>query len=122
MPAQPVVVRSVHRARTRASPELLRDLFHLADQDHRIQVTDQRRQDGAPLLVGRAQLVRRQLVEHLANLCNEFGVEPMPRTLRIADVSKRNLKRINNPDDVMSMPYALIARRGRYNIFNNTPS
>ena len=54
--------------------------------------------------------------------CNEFGVEPMPRTLRIADVSKRNLKRINNPDDLMSIPYALISRRGRFNIFTNTPS
>jgi hypothetical protein len=31
--------------------------------------------------------------------------------------SKRNLKRINNPDDIMSMPYSLIASRQRYNIF-----
>jgi hypothetical protein len=31
--------------------------------------------------------------------------------------SKRNLKRINNPDDVMAMPYSVIARRNRYNIF-----
>jgi hypothetical protein len=31
--------------------------------------------------------------------------------------SKRNLKRINNPDDIMSMPYSIIATRQRYNIF-----
>jgi len=49
--------------------------------------------------------------------CNEFGVEPMPQTARIAMVSKRNLKRINNPGDVMSMPYALIATRQRFNIY-----
>jgi hypothetical protein len=49
--------------------------------------------------------------------CNEFGVEPLPQTARIAMVSKRNLKRINNPGDVMSMPYALIATRQRFNIY-----
>jgi hypothetical protein len=31
--------------------------------------------------------------------------------------SKRNLKRVNFPDDVMSMPYSIVARRGRYNIY-----
>ncbi len=54
-------------------------------------------------------------------LCNEFGEEAMPTTKRIADNSKRNLKRINNPGDLMSMPYALVTRRGRYNIFSNEP-
>jgi len=47
----------------------------------------------------------------------EFGVEPSPQVKRIAMTSKRNLKRINNPDDLMSMPYSLIATRQRYNIF-----
>ena len=47
----------------------------------------------------------------------EFGVEPSPQVQRIAMSSKRNLKRINNPDDVMSMPYSLIATRQRYNIY-----
>ena len=47
----------------------------------------------------------------------EFGVEPSPQVKRIAMYSKRNLKRINNPDDVMSMPYSLIATRQRYNIY-----
>ena len=47
----------------------------------------------------------------------EFGVEPPPQVVRIAMTSKRNLKRINNPDDVMSMPYSLIATRQRFNIY-----
>ena len=50
-------------------------------------------------------------------IANEFGVEPMPQVVRIAMTSKRNLKRINNPDDVMSMPYSLIATHQRYNIY-----
>jgi hypothetical protein len=50
-------------------------------------------------------------------LAPEFGVEPSPQVSRIAMTSKRNLKRINNPNDIMAMPYSLIARRERYNIF-----
>jgi len=47
----------------------------------------------------------------------EFGIEPSPQVQRIAMTSKRDLKRINNPDDVMSMPYSLIATRQRYNVY-----
>ena len=47
----------------------------------------------------------------------EFGVEPSPQVKRIAMYSKRNLKRINNPDDVMSMPYSLVATRQRFNVY-----
>ena len=47
----------------------------------------------------------------------EFGVEPSPTVARIAMTSKRNLKRINNPDDVMSMPYSLVATRQRFNVY-----
>jgi hypothetical protein len=47
----------------------------------------------------------------------EFGIEPSPQVQRIAMTSKRNLKRINNPDDVMSLPYAIVATRQRFNIF-----
>ena len=47
----------------------------------------------------------------------EFGVEPSPTVSRIAMTSKRNLKRINNPDDIMSMPYSLIATRQRFNVY-----
>ena len=49
----------------------------------------------------------------------EFGVEPSPQVKRIAMYSKRNLKRINNPDDVMSMPYAIVATRQRFNIYTS---
>ena len=50
-------------------------------------------------------------------IANEFGVEPPPQVRRIAMTSKRNLKRINNPDDVMSMPYSLVATRQRFNVY-----
>lgn len=48
----------------------------------------------------------------------EFGVEPSLQVVRIAMASKRNLKRINNPDDVMSLPYAIVATRQRFNIYS----
>jgi len=47
----------------------------------------------------------------------EFGVEPSGTVGRIAIASKRNLKRINNPDDIMSIPYAIVSTRQRFNIF-----
>lgn len=50
-------------------------------------------------------------------LAPEFNVNPSPDVRRIAMYSKRDLKRINNPRDVMSMPYSLMARRNRYNIY-----
>jgi len=53
-----------------------------------------------------------------AEIAAEFGVEPPPQVQRIAMSSKRNIKRINNPDDVMSMPYAIIATRQRFNVFS----
>ena len=48
----------------------------------------------------------------------EFGVEPPPQVQRIAMSSKRNIKRINNPDDVMGMPYSIVATRQRFNIYS----
>jgi hypothetical protein len=55
---------------------------------------------------------------HLAcELAPEFGVEPSPTVQRVAMTSKRNLKRINNPDDIMSLPYSIVATRQRFNIF-----
>jgi hypothetical protein len=51
-------------------------------------------------------------------LAAEFGVEPSPRVKRVADTSLRAIKRINNPRDMMSMPYSLMShRRGNFNIF-----
>jgi hypothetical protein len=50
-------------------------------------------------------------------LAPEFGVQPSQDVRRIAIVSKRNLKRINNPDDIMSLPYSLVATRQRFNVY-----
>lgn len=50
-------------------------------------------------------------------LAPEFGVEPSRQVTRIAMTSKRNLKRINNPDDLMSIPYTIVGTRMRYNIY-----
>jgi hypothetical protein len=47
----------------------------------------------------------------------EFGVEPSRQVQRIAMTSKRNLKRINNPDDIMALPYSIVATRQRFNIY-----
>ena len=47
----------------------------------------------------------------------EFGVEPSAQVQRIAVYSKRNLKRINNPDDIMALPYSIVGTRQRYNIY-----
>lgn len=46
----------------------------------------------------------------------EFGVEPSPQVSRIAMSSKRNLKRVNNQDDVLQIPLGL-TKGQRYNIF-----
>ena len=48
----------------------------------------------------------------------EYGVEAPPTVQRIAVASKRTLKRINNPDDILAMPYPLVASRQRFNIFS----
>ena len=50
-------------------------------------------------------------------LAPEFGVEPSAQVQRIAMYSKRNLKRINNPDDIMALPYSIVGTRQRFNIY-----
>jgi len=55
-------------------------------------------------------------------LAAEFGVEPSPEVKRIAMVAKRNLKRINNPNDLMAMPGSLMGSPARYNIYTNQPN
>ena len=50
-------------------------------------------------------------------LAPEFGVEPSAQVQRIAMYSKRNLKRINSPDDIMALPYSIVGTRQRYNIY-----
>lgn len=55
-------------------------------------------------------------------LAPEFGIEPAPRIVRIADVSKRNLKRMNFGGDVMAIPFSLVvSRRGsHFNVFTGS--
>jgi hypothetical protein len=50
-------------------------------------------------------------------IASEFGVEPPPTVQRIAIASKRTLKRINTPGDIMSLPQAITATRQRFNVF-----
>lgn len=53
-------------------------------------------------------------------LAPEFGVEPSPTVSRISVASKRDLKRINNPMDVLSLPAGLAGETARYNIYSDT--
>jgi hypothetical protein len=55
-------------------------------------------------------------------LAPEFGVEPSMQVMRIAMTSKRNLKRINNPDDKLSIPYPLIYSNRRFNVYTGNAS
>ena len=50
-------------------------------------------------------------------LAPEFGVEPSPQVQRIAMASKRNLKRINQDDGIMSIPYSIVGTRQRFNVY-----
>ena len=47
----------------------------------------------------------------------EYGMEPPPRVQTIALASKRALKRVNNPNDIMSIPYSIVGTRQRFSIF-----
>lgn len=47
----------------------------------------------------------------------EFGIEPPQQVKRIAMTSKRDLKRINNPEDLMSMPAAILPNLPAGNIY-----
>lgn len=62
---------------------------------------------------------KRALIYNLAcELAPEFGLEAPPTVQRIAIASKRVLKRINASDDVMSMPFGILGKRQRFNIFS----
>jgi len=50
-------------------------------------------------------------------LAPEFGTEPSRQVQRIAMTSKRNLKRVNNPDDIMALPYSIVGTRQRYSVY-----
>ena len=54
-------------------------------------------------------------------IANEFGVEPPPRVSKIAALSLRSVKRINNPGDLMSLPSAIVTNSPRFNVFSGQP-
>lgn len=54
-------------------------------------------------------------------IANEFGIEPPSKVQRIAASSLRSVKRINNPNDLMSLPARLVTASPRYNIFTGQP-
>lgn len=53
-------------------------------------------------------------------LAAEFGVDPSSTVVALALASKRNIKRVNNPNNLLAMPYPLMPRRGRYNIYTDS--
>lgn len=69
---------------------------------------------------------RRAFKANLAvEIAVEFGLDPvanMPTLVALARKSKANIKRINNPNDLMSMPGSLVSRRGSgFNIWTGLP-
>lgn len=50
-------------------------------------------------------------------LAPEFGVEPPPQVKRVAIASKSNLRRINDPMDLLGMPPAILRQSRRFNIY-----
>lgn len=52
------------------------------------------------------------------DLAAEFGMEPMPQVQKLAIATKRILKRNNNPDDIMTLPYTLLGMRRSFNIYS----
>ena len=50
-------------------------------------------------------------------LSSEFGIDPHKNVARIAMAAKRVIKRVNNPEDLMSLPYSIVGTRQRFNIY-----
>lgn len=50
-------------------------------------------------------------------IASEFGEEPSKDVRRIAGVSKRDLKRINDPEYLMGMPLAILPRPAGFNYY-----
>lgn len=59
----------------------------------------------------------RMLIYNLAvEIAPDFGVNPDPMVMKIANESKRTLKRINTPDPVAVVDPAVASQRGAWNI------
>ena len=55
-------------------------------------------------------------------IASEFGIEAPERVTRLADVSKKVIKRINQTKDVMSMPIQILTpNSGRFNPYTGLP-
>lgn len=62
---------------------------------------------------GTIRAIRSNLAIEIAS---QFGVEAPRSVIKAAMQSKRNLKRVNDPKDVMSMPLAILRRYGQGDI------
>ena len=65
---------------------------------------------------GTLRAIRTNLAIEIAS---QFGVEPPQSVVRTAMQSKRNLKRVNAPNDVLSMPQGILRRLGQGNIYGD---
>jgi hypothetical protein len=65
---------------------------------------------------GEIRAIRANLAIEIAS---QFGVEAPASVVRTAIQSKRNLKRVNGPNDVLSMPTAILRRLGQGNIYGD---
>lgn len=52
-------------------------------------------------------------------IASNFGVEAPPSVMKAAMMAKRNLKRVNNPNNVLSMPNAILRRLGQGYIYGD---
>lgn len=60
---------------------------------------------------------KRMLIHNLAvEIAPDFGVNPDQTVIKIANESKRLIKRINTPDPVMTVDPAIATKRGTWNI------
>jgi len=67
---------------------------------------------------GTLRAIRSNLAVEIAT---EFGIEAPATVQRVAMASKRNLKRVNAPNDVMSMPLSILRRYGQGDIYGDIP-
>jgi hypothetical protein len=65
---------------------------------------------------GTIRAIRSNLAIEIAS---QFGVEAPPSVVRTAMQSKRNLKRVNGPNDVLGMPSGIVRRLGQGYIYGD---
>lgn len=86
---------------------------------HLISVTELTQMDDLATSIMFPPGYQRAFIFNLAcEVCAELGMEPPPTTKRLAMASKRDLKRINSPGDIMGFPSALLGKGGRFNIYS----